>query len=365
MRPILFRILLDHPWDPWEADVMGVPGIGAAVVWCVAGALVLAYVLWRRGTKWGPEDRANALVWGIGLLAVSFGAPRLPLDSWPLFGYGTLVLTGFLVGTWVGQQRAKRAGMDPAVVFDATFWTLVFGVLGGRLFYIVQHGERVFAQAQGLKQVLLAAINLTGGGLVLIGSMLGGAVGFFLLCRRRKVPALRLLDLLAPSIFIGIGFGRIGCMLYGCCFGDPSSLPWAVCFPQGNVEFKTQNAAFGTLVARGFLSPDAPATMPLHPTQLYSAFDGFLIALVTYAYYPFRRHVGGAFALGLILFPITRFFIEYLRADELGQLGTGLTISQLLSIGLLAAGLALAWWLSRRGEPVTPAAAEAASSRPA
>jgi phosphatidylglycerol:prolipoprotein diacylglycerol transferase len=361
MRPILFRILLDRPWLLWESNVQGVPGVGAAVVWCVLGLLVLAYVLCRRGLQVTADDRANAIVWGLGLLALTFGAPRLPIDSWPLFGYGTLVLTGFLVGTWLGQQRARRAGIDPAVVFDATFWTLVFGVLGGRLFYLIQHGDRVFAKAQGLGQILIAAINLSDGGLVLIGSMLGGAIGYFLTCRRRQVPALKLLDLLAPSIFIGIGFGRIGCFLYGCCFGDPSSLPWAVTFPHGSIDFKTQSAAFGTLAARGFISPEAPGTMPLHPTQLYSAFDGFLLALVTYAYYPFRRHIGGAFTLGLILYPITRFFIEYLRADELGQLGTGLTISQLLSIGLLASGLGLAGWLSRRGEPVNAPVAEAAS----
>ncbi|MCA9055947.1 MAG: prolipoprotein diacylglyceryl transferase, partial [Planctomycetaceae bacterium] len=236
----------------------------------------------------------------------------------------------------------KGAGLDPNFVFDLTFWTLIFGVLGGRLFYIIQHGDVVFAGAQGLGQKLFAAINLSRGGLVLIGAMLGGAVGFFGLCYRRGIAALPLLDLLTPSIFVGVGFGRIGCLLYGCCYGDPSSLPWAV-------TFGPESAAFEALMQRGFVLPSAAACMPLHPTQVYSSINGFLLALVTWAYYRHRRHGGDVFAIGMMLYAITRFLIEFVRADELGQLGTGLTISQLLSLGLFAVGLGLTLWLRRSG----------------
>lgn len=353
MRPVLIRVLLDQPWALWAAQPDGLPGVGAAVVWIFAGLVFACYLLATRGRKWTGEDIGHALIWLVGIPVVAFGAPRLKWDSVPVFGYGLMVLTGFATGVIVGQRRARRVGIDPGAVFDAMFWTLLCGVVGGRLFFLVQHGDDAFRGVQGVGNLLKAAINLSNGGLVLIGSMFGGAVGFFSVCRRKNIPALRLLDELAPSIFIGIGFGRIGCFLYGCCFGDPTTLPWGVSFPPGS-------AAFGQLVERGFVSPNARACMPLHPTQLYSAFDGFLLAFVVAAYYPFRRHVGGAFTLGLILYPITRFLIEFLRADELGQLGTGLTISQLLSFLLLAIGLGLAWWLTRYGERVTTSASSGA-----
>lgn len=347
MRPVLIRLLLDRPWAFWVSDVEGVPGIGAAVVWSLLGGLGLIWWLWQRKGSWTGEDRANVILWGLVAAGLTFLAPRLSIDNVPIFGYGLMVLTGFLTATWLGQMRARQAGLNPSVVFDATFWTLIFGVLGGRLFYLIQHGDRVFVNVNSLWDYVRAAVDLSSGGLVLIGSMFGGAVGYFLASRRKGFAPLPLLDLLTPSIFVAIGFGRIGCFLYGCCFGDPSTLPWAVEFPPGS-------AAFQALAARGFVAPDAPACIPLHPTQLYSAFDGFLLALVTYAYHPYRAYAGGTFALGMILYPITRFFIEYLRSDELGAWGTRFTISQWLSLGLFLAGLTLAACLSRHSRRRSP-----------
>ncbi len=345
MRPVLIRILLDQPWTLWTPDVDGVPGVGAGILWLVLGLLGAAYIVLRRRFQWTADDRANVVIWLVVLTAIAVGAPRLAWNSVPVFGYGVMVLLGFLAATWFGQFRARQEGLDPEIVFSATFATLLCGVIGGRALYATQHRAEVFSGVDSLGEFLFAAVNISNGGLTLIGAMLGGAVGYFSICRKRRVPPLMLLDVLAPSIFIGVGFGRIGCLLYGCCFGDPSTLPWAIRFP-------SESAAFKTLVARGFVSPDADLCMPLHPTQIYSSFNAFLLAGLVWAYYPFRRHVGSAFALGLICYPITRFFIEFLRADELGQLGTRLTISQLLSLGLLLVGLSLAAWLNWRGEPV-------------
>jgi phosphatidylglycerol:prolipoprotein diacylglycerol transferase len=365
MRPVLLRLLLDHPWQLWEPNVRGVQGTGLALFVFVLGGLWFLW-LWLRRRAWTGDDKFHLVVWIAALGLLTIGAPRLvewltlrfgdidpangkpiPVTSLPIFGYGTMVLLAFVSGTALAQYRARRAGYDPAIIFEATYWTLVCGVLGGRLFYIVQHGDQVFAGAKGVAEHLIAAVNLSRGGLVLIGAMCGAAIGVLALCRYRKLAVWPLLDLLTPSIFLAVGFGRIGCHLYGCCFGDPSTLPWAV-------TFGPESAAYQTLVERGFVAKGAAACMPLHPTQLYSAFDGFLLALVTYAYTPFRRHPGQVFALGMILYPITRFFIEFVRADELGQLGTGLTISQLLSIGMLVGGLSVAGviaYTARRKQP--------------
>jgi phosphatidylglycerol---prolipoprotein diacylglyceryl transferase len=120
-------------------------------------------------------------------------------------------------------------------------------------------------------------------------------------------------------------------------------LPWAVTFPQDSVPYTA-------LVAKGFLSVDAAGSLPLHPTQLYSSVNALVLALLTGTYFKFRRRDGEVLALGLIVYPITRFVLEILRFDEPGRFGTSLTISQWISIGMLLIGLSLAFWIAKRGE---------------
>jgi phosphatidylglycerol:prolipoprotein diacylglycerol transferase len=240
----------------------------------------------------------------------------------------------------LAARRARRAGLDPGQVIDMGFWVLIAGVVGARVWYLVQYADRIFADKSGI-DVLKAAINVSQGGLVLYGGLLCGAAAYFLLCYRYQIHPLRLADIATPPLFVGIGFGRIGCLLNGCCYGDRCELPWAITFPKGSVTWEA-------MVQRGLLDPASPATFPLHPTQIYSSIDAFLLAWVTAAFYPRRRHDGETLALGCILYAITRFTIEYLRGDEPGQWGTGLTISQLASVGILTTGLALLMFLSIR-----------------
>jgi phosphatidylglycerol:prolipoprotein diacylglycerol transferase len=367
MRQTLIRILFDQPWALWATDpATGLQGIGIAVVWCAIG---LAWLVWQLVSTRGRLTRdtwASLAVW-LGLLVVAHfsaplaarllpwtvfapGEPPVPRTSLPLFGYGCMLLIGFVAAVVFSRRRARQVGMDPELILDLAVWLLVSGVLGGRLAYLLQYGHELFVDAQGRalqgRDAIIAAVNLSEGGLVLIGAMAGGAAGFFLFCNRRRIAPLPLADLVVPAVFIGEGFGRIGCLLNGCCFGDACSLPWEITFPQGSVPFRA-------LVQRGFVDPEALTTMSLHPTQVYSSINAFVLALVTATYYWRRRHNGDVLALACILYPITRFTLEFLRGDEMGQLGTGLTISQLYSLAILIVGLALLAWVSVRGTPAT------------
>jgi phosphatidylglycerol:prolipoprotein diacylglycerol transferase len=88
--------------------------------------------------------------------------------------------------------------------------------------------------------------------------------------------------------------------------------------------------------------------LTLHPTQLYSSLDAVILAFLTHAYFRYRHRNGSVLALGLLTYPITRFAIELLRGDELGQFNTPLTTAQLVSIGLFITGLVYSAWLARR-----------------
>ena len=255
-----------------------------------------------------------------------------PLRVFPVFGYGSMLLVALVVGaSWAGR-RADRVGINRDAVWDASMSILIAGIIGARTFYLVQKREQVFAEANSLPEYLFKIVNLSDGGLVLYGGVILGTIVYFAFCAIRKIRPLQLADVITPSIFLGIGIGRIGCLLNGCCFGDRCELPWAITFPPGSVPFQT-------LVHLGFLDSQAAASLPLHPTQIYSTIGCFILAYLTATVFKYRRHVGEVFAVGAIFYPINRFLIEFVRGDEFTQLDTGLTISQLVSIGVLIAGI--------------------------
>ncbi|RPI87352.1 MAG: prolipoprotein diacylglyceryl transferase, partial [Planctomycetaceae bacterium] len=187
---------------------------------------------------------------------------------------------------------------------------------------------------------LFRLVNLTQGGLVLYGGLLFAPVAYWLFCRRKGLNPLALADIFITSVFLGLLFGRLGCLLHGCCYGDYCELPWAVTFPRDSAPYNIQ-------VIRGYLAHDGSAvhSLPLHPTQLYDAFSALAIALVTWAYYPFRRSDGEVVAAAAILYSINRFLVELLRWDEPGQWGTNLTISQIGSLVIFPLAIACLAWI--------------------
>jgi phosphatidylglycerol:prolipoprotein diacylglycerol transferase len=331
MRPILFRIPLDGSLDLGPLGQVPVFGFGLLLgVWLAVG---LFFWFRTRGSESGFPAAGDLVTFGLIGLAIVV-APRLT-STIPVFGYGMMMCLGFLFATMLASRRATRAGFPQETIWDLTFLFLVGGVGGARLYYLIQHGDRVFANCQSASDYLTAAIWLPDGGLVFFGGLIANAIVFWWFCRSRKIDAWKLGDLIVPSVFLGMAFGRFGCFLYGCCFGDRCELPWAVEFPADSMVFKAQ-------MQRGFLPPDATTSLPIHPTQLYSVIDGALLCWLTLAYYPIRARDGSVITLALLTYPITRFCIERLRGDEMGMLGSPLTSAQWISLAMLAAGIALA-----------------------
>ena len=191
--------------------------------------------------------------------------------------------------------------------------------------------------------VAVAPFALWDGGIVFYGCIIGGVIGLLVYCRRRKIDPLVLADVIAPSLFVGEGFGRIGCFLYGCCFGAECNLPWSVQFPPDSITFER-------LVQRGTIPADALSTVPLHPTQIYSSVAAFLLAGLLAWFYRRRPFDGAVLAMAWIIYPVNRYVLEIYRDDEPGRLGLALTFSQLMSIGLLVTGVAAMWWFSKRNK---------------
>ncbi len=264
---------------------------------------------------------------------------QIPGIGFPVYGFGLLVVAAFYTALALAVRRARREGLDPDSLYDLALWMLLGGVLGARLFYVVEYwGVRIHSLAD--------VVKIWEGGVVFYGGLVGGFAGFFLARRFRPFPVLATLDVLAPSVAIGSGIGRIGCFLNGCCFGDVCPFPaLSVRFPKGSPPWNAEQA-------RGLIDTDALTSLALHPTQIYAALDGLLLFFLLGAFYPVRRRDGEVFALLMVCYPISRFVIERLRDDE-SALYAGMTVSQLVSVGLLALGLAF-WGYLRTRPPGRP-----------
>ncbi len=131
----------------------------------------------------------------------------------PIYGYGMMLFLAFLLGTWVAGRRARQVGINPTRIQDLAIWLFVFGIGGARLTYMM-----VYHVPPG------DFFKLWDGGLIFYGSAIGGAVGFifayFFVIRRHKLSGWTIVDVVAPSIALGLCLGRLGCFLNGCCYGN-------------------------------------------------------------------------------------------------------------------------------------------------
>jgi phosphatidylglycerol:prolipoprotein diacylglycerol transferase len=276
--------------------------------------------------------------------------------SLPVYGFGAMLFLGFTAAAWSAARRGMYVGIEPETMWDVAIWLFITGVIGCRIFYCIQYSQRVFFNYENghyeLKSWparLLSAVNLPDGGLVWYGGLFAGALVAWWICRTRKIPFLQLGDVVAPSLFVGLAFGRVGCFLNGCCYGDRCSLPWGVRFPMGSVPDMA-------LVLRGYLGADQDFSMRLHPTQLYSSITAAILFFLTNAYFYYRPRNGAVIALCAFTYAIGRFTIEFLRDDEPLQFGTPFPISQLISIGMFVFAVGFSIWLSRQPLLRTPPA---------
>ena len=314
---------------------------------------------------------------------------RIPFLNYPVHSYGLMLVVGLLCAIELAKFLCRRSDLDPKVFADAAILALITGLIGARIAYVIQFHQE-FTGGTSLENAW-NAINLTSGGLVYYGGFLLAfpAVSYFVV--RRGFPLLRSMDITAPALMIGLAFGRVGCFLNGCCWGQHCTLPapLAVSFPYHSPAYEDdlQNGLVtppDSLYTRDpvrrvdrLLTPDevkARATLmsaaagqqsvPVINTQLISTVTALLIAGVTTAFYTLGGTPGRGMALMLLLEGPTRFLIEGMRVEptELGRL----TLSQLIGLGVFLAGAGLwvlAGFLARpRSDASDPSPSPAAAS---
>ncbi len=209
MRQTLFHI---------GDEVAGWPlfGVGWLLfVWAIFAVVLLGW-LWRR-QGWSSETKSYIpvlLVMG----AIILFLPRLVgPNGLPIRGYGAFMLVGVFAGVATAIYRGKRQGFDPDMMMSLAFWMFVVGIIGARVFFVIQYWESF--QRATLVQTIGQMLMFTEGGLVVYGSLAGALLAFVLFCRRQQLSALVIGDIIGPSMLLGLALGRIGCLMNGCCYG--------------------------------------------------------------------------------------------------------------------------------------------------
>ena len=236
-----------------------------------------------------------------------------------LHSYGLLLAVAFLVGIQLFLRRGARRGLPEDRLSTLSLLLLVLAILGGRGLYVLTHWSDYARDFAGV-------FRIWEGGLMLYGGYILAIAGGIAYVRRAGLPVWRVGDAAAPSMALGIGIGRLGCFLNGCCFGLPASLPWAVKFPPGSYS--------------NFVFPGEP----LHPSQLYLAGAGAGLFFLLLALDRKPHFDGWLFWSYIGLDAALRFVIDFTRYyDATSYLGTigpfSFNVNQVFSIVLILASV--------------------------
>ncbi len=423
---------------PYEIFGLPVFGFGILFVLWFLGLCAVCFFYWKSMEKKSGIELVQTfflalLVGGV----ICWGLPKAGCAAGiPVRAYGTMMLLGILLAFGLAVWRAPRFGFKGENVSEILFCLCIPGILGARAFYVIEYWESFRAPTIG--ETFMRIADIPGGGLVVYGAFIGALIGAIAYLLIKRLSIRRMMDLLAPSLLLGLALGRIGCFLNGCCFGgicDPAHESWGVHFPAGSPPFTRQleegklkidpDAVYyglrlagdplptapaptfiaevlpGSIAEKAGLTPGdyilkmngretlsrnqviesliwtthyegkatfeisreegtftlswtttdhaGPVSLPVYPTQLYSSVNAFCLCAILLFWSWFRRNPNGVgmkldgevFVLFLTLYPVSRFILEMIRTDENEAFGTGLSISQNVSIllFLVAAGL--------------------------
>ncbi|OQA02332.1 MAG: Prolipoprotein diacylglyceryl transferase [Planctomycetes bacterium ADurb.Bin412] len=151
----------------------------------------------------------------------------IPFIHLSIKSYGFMMVLGFLAALLLARWRCKKQGENPAPIADFGLIALLAGVIGARLFHVFHN----WSYYRDYPREIFA---IWSGGLEFLGGVILAAAAMVIYFRRKKLPLRTYLDILAPSLMLGLAFGRMGCFLNGCCFGAPTTVPWAITFPAVN-----------------------------------------------------------------------------------------------------------------------------------
>jgi len=242
--------------------------------------------------------------------------------EWPLRGYGAFVGACLVVGMSLVMRYGRRSGLPVQGLLDAAFASVIGGIVGSRLLYVLVH-YRDFMEAP------LTALRVWEGGMMYFGGLLSGMVVGSIVAIKRGVNLWAGLDTVAPAMGASQAIGRVACLIAGCCYGMEIGGPWAISFPHDELSS----------------IPSILQGVPLLPVQVLQIGEGLFLWWLGVWLFKHRRFDGQPFLIVLGVAGLTRFVLEGLRDDDARgfffqeTFGRTFSTSRVLGLGMMAAAL--------------------------
>ena len=206
-----------------------------------------------------------------------------------IYSYGFFVAISFYIGYLILKRNSRIFKIEKKHIDEILSYLLIYGLIGSRIFYFI------FWDFETLLSHPYEFLFIWKGGLSIFGSIFGGLIGIIHFSKRKRIDIKNLLDLVATALPLSQAIGRIGCLFAGCCYGKETDFFL-------HIKFKNPHSL-------------APLNVPLHPVQIYEMFFDFLIFLYLNRLKLKRKYNGEITLNYFILYPVVRFFLEFIRGD--------------------------------------------------
>ncbi len=246
--------------------------------------------------------------------------------------YGIILMLGAVAGAWLATREAKRRGYEPELVWDLFTYLLIGGIIGARLWHILTPPPSSGITAAWYFTHPLDALAVWKGGLGIPGAVIAGIIVLFFYARRHKINFAEWTDISAPSLALGQGIGRWGNFFNQELYGAPTDLPWKLYIDPNHR-------------LAGFLDVDY-----YHPLFFYESVwnlaNMFLLLWISRRFAD-RLKAGDIFLIYLIVYPVGRFLLDFLRLDA--SMVGGININQTV-MAVVAVLAAFTLFLRHRGD---------------
>ncbi|PKO06616.1 MAG: prolipoprotein diacylglyceryl transferase [Chloroflexi bacterium HGW-Chloroflexi-3] len=239
--------------------------------------------------------------------------------------YGVIIMFGAILAAWLSTVETKRRGYNPDVVWDMMPWLLIAGIIGARIWHILTPPASMVEMGITTQYYLthpLDAINIRAGGLGIPGAVMGGALALWLYTRKKKLSFASWVDIIAPGLALAQAIGRWGNFINQELYGAPTDLPWAIFIEPSRRLAEYMNVAY------------------YHPMFLYESLWNLMnmaVLLILGRKLKEKLFRGDIFLIYLVIYPLGRFFLEFIRLDpsNVGGINANQTIMAIIAISSL------------------------------
>ena len=258
---------------------------------------------------------------GLGIDNFELENVLLSIGDFAVYFYGAIITLGIITAFLYVIFRGKYESVSFDDILDIGIWTVICGVVGARLYYVLTKLEMFLPKPFDFFKFIGNVLNLRSGGLGIYGGIIAGALAIVVVTRVKKINTLKLLDMAAPAVMIAQSMGRWGNFFNGEAFGGIIAEGHPLYFMRMGIVSTNSILDFGT-----------SEMVYVHPTFLYESLWNLVGFIIINIFYKKKKFNGQVACMYLSWYGIGRFFIEALRTDSLYIPGTELRISQVVGM---------------------------------